>query len=163
MKHVLTLLAAATLLSAVASAQYSTPVREVDVPAKSAFVLTFTCADSALSASCDPDNAIPAGYRFVVETINFSFDESLNFYAHLKFSYAVGSNSLVKVELPPTVRTVKVAQNNFNPLYARAIGVHNVKLYMDSLSTPPVLDYYVKSPITAAVPALNMHGYLVKK
>lgn len=160
MKHVLTLLAAATM-SVVASAQYSTPVREVDVPAKSPFVLNFTCAETADSVDCTPNKAIPAGYRFVIEMVNFLFDEKTNSYANLLFALeSGGANSMVR--LPPTSRTLTLSANNNTPLYARSIGAHHLKLYVDTLYHAQ-MEFYQKSPVSGLVPSLSMFGYLVKK
>jgi hypothetical protein len=59
-------------LSTLASAQYATPTREIDVPAKTAFQYTAVCVSASNGSVCNGTNtaAIPAGMRAVVEELN---------------------------------------------------------------------------------------------
>lgn len=54
-----------TLLPGPAQAQYSTPVRDIDQPARNHFRLNYSCAGMV----CSTPGTVPAGYVFVIETI----------------------------------------------------------------------------------------------
>lgn len=64
-KIAITLLAA-LLAPWVAPAQFSSPVRDVENPARTPFSLFYTCVNQ----SCSTMQTIPVGMRFVVETVS---------------------------------------------------------------------------------------------
>lgn len=62
-----------TMAAATASAQFSQPVRDVENPARTPFVLRGSCSAQAddWPTSCQPTATIAAGYRMVIETVSY--------------------------------------------------------------------------------------------
>lgn len=141
--------------STLASAQYASSVREIDVPAKQAFRLTASCTLQSSGTTCPTNWVVPAGFRAVVEQVNvrLTFNgtvdpQSLNPAVDIQGS--LNGNAVVHSFYPETQGTA----SNMRIFYLRELQ----KFYMDSFSNLMVV-HVATVPVFASV---GISGYFVK-
>lgn len=134
-------LAAAALMASatLASAQYSTPVRDIDEPARNRFRLEYSCVEMA----CSTSQTVPAGYIFVIENVFFKLSVGA-----MAAVIPAPTASHQDIALPPTYST---AINSY--------GVHSLRIYSDG---QPLVSPTDSNPVGSSK-YIYLYGYLVKK
>jgi len=152
MKIAMTLLAA-LLAPVVASAQFSTPVRDVENPARTAFSLYYTCQNQ----ECATQQTIPAGMRFVVETVSGALRP--NAPSSEPRIYVEG-----RIDSTYSYLSVPALRGGYtNGVLQTLVYCSPVKLYTDYVPTIELPGGNVDNSYSANSRYVSLIGYLVKK
>jgi hypothetical protein len=145
------LTAALVLLPAAAHGQYSTPVREVEKPAKTAVNFHYNCSGTA----CASTYVLPANQRLVIEMVNIRLTTSNApaVTSEVLILSAVGQDS-VGTYLPTRIG---YTQNGDTTLH----GNYRVSMYADY--KPNVSIYPAVNINPSYVNVVTIYGYLVAK
>lgn len=148
-------LAALTLVPSLVQAQYSQPVRDVENPARTPIRLQGAPAPNATFVVIQ--NAVPAGYVFVIEYISFlNVSQNTVPFIGIELSSTVDASNKLYI---PFRQAVSNSGNN-NTTY---MGGELVKAYWDGDTAGSNLAVQASGVAFGSFARITINGYLVKK